>query len=376
VNAPRYAAAAAKLLAKHAPRVPEQLAERERSVATIERAVRTRSRRRALALAGAGVAVAAAAVLVLIAWPRQQVTSPVKVSISVAALGQGAAVRASGTSQPISSGAKLYAGQHLETPTDGGASLRLSTGTEMTLAGSTSFRVESQGENEHFALERGELVAHVAKLSAGGRFVVDTPDARIEVRGTRFRLRVLGVAESCGRGVRTRLSVTEGVVEARMAGGEVQSIAAGENWPSDCHPVAVAPSPAPPSSAAGVEAAPSSQAARAPVPEAGDRPASSPGGSPSALEVEPSSRLAAQNDLFARGVALRREGDAAGALRAFNELIRRFPRSPLAENAMVERLRLLVARRDGSGADEAERYLARYPRGFAVGEARRALEGK
>lgn len=376
MNTPRYAAAAAKLLAKHAPAAPHQLMARERSVATIERAVRTRARRRTLWLASASVAVAAAALVALVSGSRDD-AAPGQVSISVATSGRGAAVRASGAAQRISTGAELFAGQRLETPADGGASLRLSTGTEMTLSGSTSFRVDSQGKSERFSLERGELVAHVAKLDRGSRFVVDTPDAQIEVRGTRFRLRVLDTAEACGSGTRTRLSVTEGLVEVRAAAGPSQRVAAGEHWPVDCAPRPERPLLTPPSvsSAAPDASAPSPRHVRGAAQPA-SRAASPPSPPPSAPWDDPSALLAAQNDLFARGVAMRRQGDATGALRAFHELIRRFPSSPLAENAMVERLRILVARGDASRTDEAERYLARYPRGFAVQEARRALAEK
>ena len=73
--------------------------------------------------------------------------------------------------------------------------------------------------------------------------------------------------------------------------------------------------------------------------------------------------------MFAEGVARRRQGDASGALRVYQELLTRFPRSALAENALVERMRLLVSLGDPAKASEAKRYLARYPRGFAVKEA-------
>jgi hypothetical protein len=79
--------------------------------------------------------------------------------------------------------------------------------------------------------------------------------------------------------------------------------------------------------------------------------------------------LTAQNDLFAEGVARGRQGDTSGALRAYQELMSRFPSSPLAENALVERMRLLATTPEG--AREAQRYLARYPHGFAAGEAKK-----
>jgi FecR protein len=372
MNNPRYATAAARLLARHLPRAPGQLLERARSLSTIERALRARARRRAAFIAAASLAAAAAAAFVFVSLANPAREDSATVSISVASAGKGVALRASGTAQTVSRGAELVAGQQLETASDGGATLRLSTGTDLTLAGRTSFRVDSQGKDERFSLERGELVAHVAKLTEGRRFVVDTPDAQVEVRGTRFRLRVVEAAESCGAGSRTRLEVTEGVVEVRPAGAASQRIVAGQRWPADCttpRDERAGPSPAAPSSAV------SGAVHHHPSPSATAPATTGPARPPAAPPVdERESSLALQNDLFAQGVASRRQGDVSGALRTYDELIRRFPRSPLAENAMVERLRLLSSRGDARAADEARRYLARYPRGFAVVEARRVLE--
>jgi hypothetical protein len=228
----------------------------------------------------------------------------------------------------------------------------------MTLSGSSSFRVDSQGATQRFSLQHGELVAHVAKLTATQRFIVDTPDAEIEVRGTRFRLRVIEHPESCGGGTRTRLEVTEGAVEVRLPSANAVSVKAGEVWPADCsEPTRVTPAPGPPAVNGREEALAS---------KSGARPIAAP-----KSDAERGSALTAPNDLFAEGVARGRQGDTRGALRIYQELASRFPTSPLAENALVERMRLLSATHEG--AAEAHRYLARYPRGFAVAEARRLL---
>src|SRR6187551_3514672 len=92
------------------------------------------------------------------------------------------------------------------------------------------------------------------------------------------------------------------------------------------------------------------------------------GSPPRAMEQK--STLTEANDLFAAGVALRRQGDSEGALRSHQALIVRFPASPLAENALVERMRILSRARDARARHEAELYLSRYPRGFAANEAR------
>lgn len=375
MNVPRFASAAAKLLRSSLPEARPSTGDRQRGMATIERALHARARRRRLTWGAIGFAAAAAALL-LVGVGRSMSARPesgARVSINVSPAGHGAALRAGDRAQSLPAGAELASGQRIETPADGGASLRLSTGTAMDLAGNTSFRVDSQGSVERFSLEQGELSAHVAKLSTGQRFIIATPDAEVEVRGTRFRVRVLSRAEACGAGSRTRLEVTEGLVEVR-AWGNKTNIPAGQHWPADCpdrdsRPAANAAPGLPrtaPTPSASVEAMPASTA-RAPAGAASDRLTQR-------AESDQPSALAQQNDSFAEGVALRRQGDVSGALRAFQAFIARFPKSPLVENAWVERMRLLASIHEPSARLEAQRYIARYPRGFALKEARLLAE--
>jgi len=290
------------------------------------------------------------------------------VAIDASPAGRGAALRAGASDQPLSVRSQLGAGQRIETPADGGASLKLSTGTSMDLSGNTSFQVDSQGAVQRFSLQRGELLAHVAKLTSGQRFIVATPDAEVEVRGTRFRTRVLERGEPCGGGTRTRLLVTEGVVEVRQASASI-FVRAGQHWPSDC-----AVDEASEKSAAGTSTlapAESLGKGRATFSSRSNAEAKVGASSDDARAIpERASALAEQNDLFAEGVALRRQGDVSGALRAYQNLIARFPKSPLAENALVERMRVLAANHDPRAQDEAQLYLSRYPHGFAAKEAR------
>ena len=372
MNIPGYAAAAAKFLKSLDVRVAAPTGDRERGIATIERALHARSRRRRLAWSGGVIAVAAALTLM---WqlgsrwlPAGSSSSANAVSINVSPAGVGAAVRIGDTEQPLAEPAQLEANQVLETPIGGGAALRVSTGTLMQLAGSTIFRVDAHGLTQHFELRQGMLSAKVAKLLGAQRFIVTTPDAEVEVRGTQFVLRVLERGEACGAGTRTRLQVTEGVVEVR-AHGSVARVSADQHWPAGCdgtEPLTVA------SPQLGV--APNGSVAPGPTtsphPQA-EAPAST-FTAPVRTLNEPPSALAQQNDLFAKGVALRRGGDVGAALRAYQDLIQRFPASPLAENAMAERMRILATQ--NAGAAEARRYLARYPRGFARDEAKKLVE--
>jgi ferric-dicitrate binding protein FerR (iron transport regulator) len=355
MNTPRYAAAAAKLIRQHLPSVTVVTGDEARGVATIERALRARARRRRLVGAGGFLAAAAAVALVASQLPKWLQPVPgahASVSIDVTPSGNGAALAKSEGEQLLTTRVALASGQRIDTPENGGAALQFSTGTSLDLAGQTSFRVDSQGATQRFSLQRGELVAHVAKLTSAQRFIVDTPDTEVEVRGTRFRLRVVEQPEACGAGTRTRLEVSEGAVEVRVASFGAISVKAGEVWPTDCKSAAAAlPPPAQPA------------VPRAAVLAKPAAPAVASAGS----EVERSSALAPQNDLFAEGVARSRQGDTSGALRVYQELMSRFPSSPLAESAMVQRMRLLAG--TAGGRAEARRYLTRYPRGFAVDEA-------
>ncbi|HET7539100.1 MAG TPA: FecR domain-containing protein [Polyangiaceae bacterium] len=375
MNTPRYAGAAARLIRQLLPSAGNAVGDEARGIATIERAMFARARQRRLRLLALGSSLAAAAGVTFAAtqlthsWraleaaqaSRTQAGPATAIAINATPSGQGAALTGNGGEEPLKEHLSIASGQRIDTPADGGASLQLSTGTSMTLAGRTSFRVDSQGATQRFTLQKGELVAHVAKLGSSQRFIVDTPDAEVEVRGTRFRLRIIEHPETCGATTRTRLEVSEGVVEVRVAEQATVSVRAGETWPADCAPLAGTAASAPPVQPPAQSSSAASNHAQ--LPRAATTTTRS--------EPERTSGLAAPNDLFALGVARARQGDTAAALRAYQDLMTRFPRSPLAENAQVERMRLLAESADG--AAEAKRYLTRYPHGFATSEAKKLL---
>lgn len=151
---------------------------------------------------------------------------------------------------------------------------------------------------------------------------------------------------TCGAGVRTRVAVAEGVVVVRHAGAE-DRVATGEQWPPAC---VRGPAAAPPAVA---------QASSTTPP-----PPNSPGSG---------STLADQNDLYAAAVLARRRGDARTALALLDRFVSIFPSSPLAENVMVERMRLTASGAPVRSARLAREYLAHYPNGFARAEAEAIL---
>ena len=97
---------------------------------------------------------------------------------------------------------------------------------------------------------------------------------------------------------------------------------------------------------------------------------SQPNAPPSAAPVEAGSTLAQENRLFKEAAEASRTGDVGGALAQLDKLLTSYPASPLAQGALVRKFRLLAsAGRTDEARREAERYLASYPTGFAVGEA-------
>lgn len=374
MSSPHYATAAARLLGRVSPPPPPSAAADERALLTIQRALSARrSRQRWLGAGVAGVAVAAAVALSfglrsLRSLPTGQDPAEPRVSVSVL-YGSGASVIDGAQHRArLQLGAALTPGSRIETKPEGEAALRLSTGTEVGLDGRSLLTLQEREPVQRFRLEAGGLSAKVAKLASDARFIIETPDAEVEVRGTRFHLAVLGQAEACAK-ARTRLLVQEGTVEVR-SGGQAVLVHAGRHWPEACGA----------SEASGVSL--ESPATRA-VDAEGRRPpldarpaAQAPTSAPTssaavaAATERTRSDLVTQTELFAEASRAASRGEVAAALGKYQALIRAYPSSALAENAVVERMRL---QKGAAARREAERYLQLYPRGFGESEAQRIL---
>lgn len=242
---------------------------------------------------------------------------------------------------------KLADGSELRTPPSSEAQLDFDRGSRVTVGADSRLRLVEQSRRKRFALESGTVRAKVAKLEADERFVVTTGDSEIEVRGTEFSVSVVSPNPDCGGGTTTRVDVSEGVVVVRHDGHE-DRVAAGESWPR-CAPTPAVP-PVASSAPVTVHSAP-----HPPPPVTNVAPS-------------PSSRLAEQNDLFQEAMSKKRAGDAKGALEALDRL-RGYGDGPLAENAEVERFRILSGIDKARGAAAARDYLKNRPRGFARAEA-------
>jgi ferric-dicitrate binding protein FerR (iron transport regulator) len=355
----RYATEAARILAaaRGGAVAPPSADSREKAIAALASAMGERRRLRWQGRVSAIAVAAAAAIALGVEGVRFFMPAEGSTTVVATEVGTGARLYRAGRAGALDAGGTVAAGDRVSAGT--GVAMRLSTGTTLAIEPSSELQIVDAGPAMRLALLRGAVQAKVAKLHPGERFVVATPDAEIEVRGTAFRL-AASADTVCDEPSSTRLEVFEGVVAVRR-GSAVTLVGAGGVWPSGCHrrPAAEAPSVAPAAPVAQpVEPRPRRLAVRAPA-----LPPPTPA-------PDPGSTLAEQNDLFGRAVAARRAGDRQGALERFLELERRFPSSPLGEASMVERMRLVAGRDRDAGRAIAREYLARYPEGFAGAEAR------
>jgi ferric-dicitrate binding protein FerR (iron transport regulator) len=355
---------------------------RDSAIAKIEEALRARarSRRRSRIL----VVFAAAAAMLLVAGGaavavRRSTSAEQAKAPDLGRMSDpqgGVTALRDGRPEALVQGARIGEGTELVTAAGSEAHLDFDSGSRVSLGGSARVRLVEQSSKKRFALTSGSLTAKVAKLGANERFVVATPDAEIEVRGTAFRVSVVTPVAACEGGTPTRLVVDEGVVVVRHAGHE-ERVAAGGQWPScgatiPTTAVANATNGAPPtpvlaSPPTPVLASPPTSPSGSTVAASG---ASTHAGTGSAHPApDSSSRLAEQNDLFDEAMRAKRAGDLSGALAKLDRLRSTYPGGPLAENAEVERMRILVSTNRAQAAQAAREYLRRRPSGFARAEA-------
>jgi hypothetical protein len=257
--------------------------------------------------------------------------------------------------------AALEVGDSLSTAPEATAEVRLTDLVVADISGSSEVAVVAPKSATHrLRLDRGRLQARVDdRPSSTPKLIVETPDVEVVVTGTAFQVDVThapGSADSV-----TAVSVTKGRVVVRRSGAEIAAVTAGHSWTS-------APLAGP---AGAAEPAPAAAAAGAASRPVGERAASLPG---TAAAAARSGTLAEENSLFQAAVDARNRGADREALDRLGGLLSRFPGSPLAGEARVERMRAL--QRLGQPLDaarEARRYLADYPGGFAHDEARRLV---
>jgi FecR protein len=364
MTSPHYADLAARLLKAREPaEIPASAQSRSNSIAEVEKALRrkaeARTRRKRLTYIGGAFGVAATIALA-VGLAMHTTASPVSAQTPktnnnavtvVAHPSGGASVVASSGAPPttLGEGRQLERGSRVVAGPSGRALLAFSTGTQLTVEESGDLTVVENGSEQRFRLGSGKVHAEVAKLHQGERFLVETADTEVEVRGTSFDVAVVDPVSSCGNGVRTRVSVREGVVVVRHDGTE-DRLLAGDQWPRDCNTAVATTHPT-------IVLTPT---VRQPAPPSAVNTATTQQGKTS---------LAAQNDLFERGLAAKRSGNNAEAAAIFDRFLVNYPQSPLLESVTVERMRALRKTDPVRARDAAKKYLDAYPSGDARPEA-------
>lgn len=323
---------------------PEARELRERVVGAIE--VRQRglaTRRVALRRGLWAAAMAAAAAVPVAVWSgiagHQDAAKAVALQASVIAVAGNSQLVGLGGIHPIdASKTPMGPDDELETGPQGAARASLPTGAVVDIGPSSHLRYLQMGDaremHDRIELASGKIDVRVPKLASGSEVRVVTQGVTVVVHGTRFSVEQVA-ADATGH-ARTRVAVTEGRV-AVYAGGKEQFLTAGAVWID-------ADAATPPSE---------------PPPSIGPREASS---------------LAVENGLLSEAMTLRRTHQTERSVALLDELIAKYPGSPLGETACVERLRALAdLGATARLAREAEGYLARYPDGFARREARQLL---
>jgi ferric-dicitrate binding protein FerR (iron transport regulator) len=338
MSEPRYAQLAARLLrmarSRLGPHPSTPPADAVTLLANVIRSTAGQRRRRRIARSAGGVAAAACLALAL-GWiltgsGHRPSTAPLAtVGPRPGFVAEGTPVAsvlgAGGAVQPLLPGQGWHPGERLRT--DGRpVVLAARDGSAIEVAPHSDLQLVRADAERWLRLGSGSVEVHVAKLKAAERFVIATPDAEVEVRGTRFRVAVVPGLDGCGQGTVTRVSVTEGVVVVRWSGRESR-VEVGRGWPNGCAegPVSIAPEPA-----ADLRAEPTRQVSPRAVAVRAAAPAS--------LSV---STLATENDLFGAALKAEGSGDRREAVQLLDRLLARFPASPLRESAALARARLV-----------------------------------
>jgi ferric-dicitrate binding protein FerR (iron transport regulator) len=383
--------------------------DRARLVAVVERGLRARRRRRMLerGLVVTGVAAAASLALLVggLTFLHPRTAPPVALGTATGAApaalalasapsphaltvlssppapsGQaGVMVGGSAAPIPLAQGMTLSRGLRLVAPPAGEVRVGAARGTTLTLEGGGEMSISEEGVLQRYELRAGAVRAQVAKLIAGERFIIATADSEVEVHGTAFRVALVPPDPECGAGTTTRVSVTEGVVTVRRGGVEARVLPGGV-WPEGCDRSSAAVLPGGARRAAvRARSGGLAHAALSSSSTGGGKGAGLDEGSESLLAPDrplSKSELAAQNDLFASAVRAKREGRGSEAVRIFERFGREYPRSPLAESAAAQRMKLLGTIDLPGARRAASEYLARYPSGFARADAQALMEIK
>jgi hypothetical protein len=358
-------------LAAHGVRDQEQLQSVQRALRGVARARQERVRRQRIF---AGLAVAAGVLAVATGgwWIGRQGGAVVAQVSGVELQRAEGDVRVHDASgRVLASGDPLPFGATVEARS-GSFELTFPSGAHAQGGSATRMSVGEAGSQrrESLLLARGSVEVEVPRLTQPIEFAVDTPDARVVVHGTRFRVQV---DPSAPPGASTQVAVTHGIVSVQAGSKEVW-LRAGERWPAVLAPAVPADAAAPEAPAVDPLAPELQQ-----EPVDSDESVASQGKRPaprSRLQRRVDPSLAQENRAFAAAMARRNVGELSQALSALERWLVRYPDSVLQQEARVEQFRLLDRLgRSREAARAARSYLGDYRDGYAREEARDLVLG-
>jgi hypothetical protein len=310
-------------------------------------------------VAAAGVVLAAGGAL---SWsalrPRSAAVAVVEPPIAGEARSFSGVVsiRRGGEATPPQRGERFVGGEVISTAANSGVEIGIASGSARLGAGSELEVMRPSATERRLRLGVGSVDVDLPrKLEAGKHLVVETPDVDVMVVGTAFTVEV-GREHGASS---THVRVQRGTVWILDGGKQRAVLAAGEDWSSAARTA--------------VAELQTSAPVAAPARSRGGR-----GSNRIATASRPadSGTLAEENRLFQAGLSARNAGDNAAAADSFAQLLSRYPRSVLREQALAEHFRALErAGRASAAAVAARRYLANYPAGFAHADAERITSG-
>lgn len=331
-----------------------QRARREKLVPalgeTIVAAASAKRRNRRVATVVGALSLAAA--LALVSWRVVHHASAVPASIATAYGVEGESFHVHGAAATLvgREGEPLATGDRVTTSPTSRARVATPAGLTLELLPASDVHVD---DATSATVEAGHVAVFVPAPGGGRHATVALLGALIEI-DERASFTV-DVDRASGE---LRVKVDEGSVHLRTPSGEQLTLGAGDAWPP---PPRGAIAPAPTACASVAIAAPPTT-----VVPSGPRVVPVPTAPPSST----SNALGEQNRLLQGAIDARRKGDPKRALALLDELLAKYPSSPLTQGARAERFRAL----EQSGAHdaavkEARAYLDAYPQGFARDEA-------
>ncbi len=331
--------------------LPDTPALRRSTVAAMARASAepARPRRRQLGIVAAAAALLAAGLAVAVAktssLPERVPSSP-----------ENAVLFAEGAVEAPPVGAEWGLGTRVRTGATGALRVKVGRG-ELLLRGLSEVALT---DSAHVRVVRGEVMA---EFSEGMQpLTLEAGEVVVMAREARFRVD----PEGCQG--RPSVQVETGEITLSSQGKGEVTVRRNERWPSVADCIGQAP-PSDPDPGAERPARPP------PPPKRTHRPAEqtaaepTPNPRPDEVPPAPADPLTHQNALYAQAQAAQHAGKTSDALSLLEQLLGQYPQGPLAETALLQKVRWLSAESPSRAKAAAQAYLNQFPRGPGRAEA-------